>query len=66
MFDMEVGAEVFKLLIIKLQTIIGNNNSRKTKPGDDGFSNKFPCFGLSDLGHRLGFYPFGEVVDGHK
>ena len=64
--NIELGAEVFKLLVIKLSTIIGNNNSRKTKSKDDGFPNKIFGFALGDLGHRFSFYPFGEAVDSHK
>ena len=47
MFDMEVDVEVFEFLVIKLPTIISNNNSKKTELGDNGFSNKFPGFALS-------------------
>ena len=51
MLNLELDIEVFKLLTIKLSAIVDNNNSRKIKPGDDGFLDKFLGFALSDLGH---------------
>ena len=66
MLNMELDTEVFELLIVELSVIICNDNPRKIEPRDDGLSDEFLGFGLNDLGHRLGFHPFGEVVNSYE
>ena len=65
MLNIELGTEFFEFLIIKLSAIIGDDNSTKTKPGDDELLDELPGFGLDDVGHWLGFVPFGEVINSH-
>ena len=66
MFNMKLDVEVFELFIIKLSVIIKDDDSREVESTDDGFSNKLFSLGLGDLGLRLSFYLFDEVVDGYK
>ena len=66
MFDVELVTEVPKLFIVKLSIIVNDDNPREAKSTDDGLPYELSSFGLSDLDHRLSFYPFDEVVDGYK
>ena len=62
MFDVELIHELFEPSTVKLDAVVGDNHSRKTIPTYDGFLDKIFDLGSSDIGHRFGFYPFGEVV----
>ena len=63
---MELSVEVLELFIIKLLAIVDDDDPRKAKSTDDGLSHKLSGLGLGDLSHRLGFHPFGEVIDSYK
>ena len=62
MFDVELVHELFEPSTIKLSVVVVDNHSRETILTYDGFSNKSFDLGSNDIGHRLGFYSFGEVV----
>ena len=62
MFDVELVHELFEPSTVKLGAIVGDNHSRETIPTYDGFSDESFGLGSSDIGHKLGFYPFSEVV----
>ena len=66
MFDVELGIKVPELFVVKLSTVIDDDGPREVELTDDGLSYELSDFGLGDLGHRLSFHPFSEVVDGHK
>ena len=66
MLNMELDTQVSKLFVIKLPIIVNDDAPRETELRDDGLPDKFPSFGLDDLGHRLGFHPFGEVVNSYE
>ena len=66
MFNMELSIEVLEFFIIKLLAIIDDDDLREAESTDDGLPYKLSGLGLDDLSHQLGFYPFGEVVDGYE
>ena len=66
MFNIDLNIEVLELFIIKLLAIVSDDDLEKAKSTNDGFLYKLSGLGLGDLGHQLGFYPFGEVVDGYE
>ena len=66
MFDMELSIEVLELLIIELSAIVDDDDPREVESRDDGLSNEFSGLGLSDLGHRLWFHPFSEVINSYE
>ena len=65
-FDIEFDAEVFELLIVKLQIVINDDDPREAELIDDKLPHKLSSLSFSDLSHQLSFHPFGEVVNGYK
>ena len=66
MFDIELDTEVSNFFIIKLSIVVGDNDPREVESIDDRLSYEFFGFGFGDLGHRLDFHPFGEVVNSYE
>ena len=66
MFDMKLGIEVSEFFIVKLLAIDGDDDSREAESTDDELPYEFFGFGFGDLGHRIGFHPFGEVVNTYE
>ena len=66
MFNMELSVEVLELFIIKLSTVVSDDDLREAESRGDGLLNKFSGLGLDDLSYRLSFQPFGEVIDSHE
>ena len=64
--DLELGAEFIKSLIVELSPVIGDENPGQTKSTYDILPDEVPGFMLCYLGCRLGFHPFGEVVNCDK
>lgn len=62
---MKVSAKLTKGSVIKLLTIIGNNDLRQAEPAHDRLLNEVMHNFFDDLGKWFYFNPFGEVVDHH-
>ena len=66
MFDMEFTQELFEPLAIELSVVVYDDSSREAIMAYYRFSDKRLSLGFSDVGHRLGFDPFGEVIYRNK
>ena len=66
MFNIELGAEVLELFIVKLSAVVGDDNPRKAESIDNRLLHELSVLSFSDLSHRLGFHPFCEVVNGYE
>ena len=62
MFDVEFVQELFKPPAIELGAIVYDDGSKKAITACYRFLDERLHLGLSDVGHRLGFDPFGEVI----
>ena len=62
MFDVELAQELFEPLAIELSAIVYDDGSRKAIMTYYRIPNKGLCLGFSDVGHGLGFDPFGKVI----
>ena len=61
-FDVELIQELFEPSAIELGAIIYDDGSREAIMAYDRLLYERLCLGLSDVGHRLDFDPFGEVI----
>ena len=66
MFNMELGIEVSELFVVKLSIVVGDDGLREVESIDDVLPYEFFSLDFDDLSHRLGFYPFVEIVYGHE
>ena len=62
MLDVELGQEFLEPSIIELSVVVHNDRSREAitiynRLPDESFS-----LGRSDVGHKLSFDPFGEII----
>ena len=62
MLNMKFFQELFEPLAIELGTIVRDDGLREAITTYDGFSDESFDLGSSDIGHKFGFYRFGEVV----
>ena len=66
MLNMEFFQELFEPLAIELGAIVSDDGSREVITAYNGLSDERFCLGHSDVGHGLGFDPFGEVIHNNK
>ena len=66
MLNMEFFQELFEPLAIELGAVVHDDGSRKAIMAYNRLSDERFCLGCSDVGHGLGFDPFGEVIHGNE
>ena len=66
MFDVEFTQELFEPLAIELGVVVYDDGSGEAIIVYYRFSDERLCLGLSDVGHGLGFDPFGEIIHRNK
>ena len=64
MRDGEVRAKLSKPIIVELLGVVRDENLGNPESTNDTFQYKIPCIFFSDLGEKLCFYPFNEVING--
>lgn len=64
MLNVEFNIEFFECLVIKLSTIIGNDNIQKSKSIYFEFLKEVFDFTLGDVSQEFYLYPFDEGVHG--
>ena len=62
MFDMEFTQELFEPSAIELSVVVYDDGSGEVITAYYRFSDERLRLGFSDVGHGLGFDPFGEVI----
>ena len=62
MLNVEFIQELFEPSAIELDAVVCDDGSREAITAYDGLSDERLCLGLSNVGHGLGFDPFGEVI----
>ena len=62
MFNMEFLQELFEPPAIELGAVVYDDGLREAITAYNRLPNERLCLGLSNVGHRLGFNPFGEVI----
>ena len=66
MFNMELTQELFEPSTIELSVVVYDDGLGEAIMAYYGFSDEKFCLKLSDVGHRLGLDPFGEVIHRNK
>ena len=66
MLNMEFFQELFEPLAIELSAVVNDDGSREAIMAYDRFPDERFHLGYSDVGHGLGFDPFGEVIHGNE
>lgn len=63
--DAELCAELPVSSVVKLLTVVSNNDLRDAKSAHNGLLGEVSVVLLGDLRQGFSFYPLGEVIDGH-
>ena len=66
MLNMEFFQELFEPLAIKLGAVVRNDGSREAITAYNRLPDESFRLGRSDVGHGLGFDPFGEIIHDNK
>lgn len=62
--DAKLCAKFFEFGIVELLAVVGDNGLRDPETAHNGLPNELGGTLLGNLGKRLCFHPFGEVIDG--
>lgn len=65
-FDLSLAAKFFELGTDKLETLISDQNFRQSKAANDVLPEKLNQIQIFNVGIRLCFYPFGEIISRHQ
>lgn len=65
MSNAEIGIELFKGLVVKLLSIVGNKYVENPESTYNRFSKKLLDFSIYDVCQSFSFYSLGEVIDGY-
>ena len=66
MLNMEFFQELFEPFAIKLGAVVSDDGSREVITAYNRLPDERFGLGHSDVGHGLGFDPFGEVIHGNE
>ena len=66
MFNVEFIQKLFEPSTIELSAIVYDDDSREAITAYNRLSDERLHLGLSDVGHGLGFDPFGEIIHHDK
>ena len=62
-FNLQLLAEIFECVIVKLLYIVRDKNSRDIEAANNAFLDEASDILLGDSSQGFYFYPFGEVID---